>query len=267
MKKRPGLVFALSLLSAASLCYWPAAFSEPSAYIGLFGGHGAASSTSLQQKGAVLLPSPLPPLPINASGNTGGNTHVSLAGIQAGYEWSALDLGDSKWALKPALELEGIYLGKHSPQGTMPVIPRALGTQYVTIPMTAGVFLANAVFSLQTPYSSKVFPYIGAGAGVAVVSIKDSDSANPSEPGINHFNSDPNASDSALALQFKAGIKGEITKNLSLFAEYRYLSIYSTSYNFGSTDYPGVHFPTKRWHVNLGRQNYNLFVAGLQYKF
>src|SRR3546814_7909204 len=43
--------------------------------------------------------------------------------------------GHSKWGLKPAAELEGIYLGKHSPTGTMPVRPRFLGTQYVTIPM------------------------------------------------------------------------------------------------------------------------------------
>jgi len=45
------------------------------------------------------------------------------------------------------------------------------------------------------------------------------------------------------------------------------LSIDATSYKFGSTDYPGLHLPTATWHVNMGRQKYNLFVAGLQYKF
>lgn len=266
MKKSSNLLFIIVCSFGANLCFASEPSNESSAYIGLFGGYGSASSASLQQKGAVHLPSPLGSLPINASGHTGSST-LSLVGLQAGYEWTGWSFGDSKWGLKPAAELEGIYLGKHSPTGTMPVIPRALGTQYVTIPMTAGVFLANAIFTLQTPYSNKIFPYLGVGAGVARVSIKNSDSANPSEPGINHFNSGPNASDSAFAMQLKAGIKGEIAKNLSLFAEYRYLSIYSTSYTFGSTDYPGVHLPTAPWHVNLGRQNYNLFVAGLQYKF
>lgn len=239
--------------------------SDPGAYIGLFGGAGSATSASLQQKGAVLLNSTRS-LPINASGST-GSTHVPMGGAQVGYEWGLWNLGSSKWGLKPAAELEGIYLGKHSPTGEMPVIPRALGTQYVTIPMTAGVLMANATFTVQTPYSHKVFPYIGVGAGVAFVSIKGSDSANPSEPGINHFNSGPDASDSAFALQLKAGVKAEVYKNLSLFTEYRYLSINGTNYTFGSTDYPGVHLPTKAWHVNLGRQKHHFFVAGLQYKF
>src|SRR3546814_3155395 len=103
-------------------------------------------------------------------------------------------VGHSKWGLKPAAELEGIYLGKHSPTGTMPVRPRFLGTQYVTIPMTAGVFLANAVFTFETPYSSTVFPYLGVGAGVARISIKGSDSANPSEPGIDRKSTRLNSS-------------------------------------------------------------------------
>ncbi|MBO9355431.1 outer membrane beta-barrel protein [Bordetella petrii] len=241
---------------------------EPGLYIGAFGGLGAVNSTSLQQRGAVFLrpPRKLPVLPINADGATQGSTDVALGGIQVGYEWSRWQLG-SDWGLQPALEFEGLYVSKHSPMGEMPVRPSFLGTQYVTVPTTAGVFLANAVFTLQTPYSSKIVPYAGIGAGVAVVSIRGSDSANPSEPGINHFNSDPNASDTAFAMQVKVGLKGRISKNLSLFTEYRYLSVDATRYDFGSTDYPGLHLPTTRWQVDMGRQPYNLFVAGLQYKF
>lgn len=237
-------------------------------YIGLFGGLGAATATSLQQKGAVILPetAPVPILPINAQGSTSNSTSVAMGGAHVGYEWSRLGLG-TNWGLKPAAEIEGVYIGKHSPMGEMPVRPRFLGMQYVTVPTTAGVFLANAIFTLQTPYSNKIFPYVGLGVGMAFVSIKGSDSANPSEPGINHFNSDPDASDTAFAMQLKAGIKGEIHKNVYLFAEYRHLTINATHYTFGATDYPGVHLPTRSWDVNMGRQQYNLFVAGLQYKF
>ena len=267
MKKLSSFLFIVFCSFGASSSLAADAPDKAGAYIGVFAGYGAAGSASLQQKGGVYDPAPdLKFLPINARGDTGSKS-LALAGVQAGYEWAGWKFGHSKWGLKPAAELEGIYLGKHSPIGTMPIIPRFLGTQYVTIPMTAGVFLANAVFTLQTPYSSKVFPYLGVGAGVAHISIKGSDSANPSEPGINHFNSNPDASDSAFAMQLKAGLKADVDTNLSLFAEYRYLSIYSTSYTFGSTNYPGVHQPTAPWHVNLGRQNYNLFVAGLRYKF
>src|SRR5690606_30476786 len=244
------------------------ATGDQGAYAGIFGGLGAATATSLQQRGAVYLrpPQKQPVLPINAKGSTASSTSVALGGAHLGYEWSRLKLG-SKWGLRPAVEMEGIYIGKHSPTGETPVRPRFLGMQYVTVPTTAGVFLANAIFTLETPYSSKILPYVGLGAGMAFVSIKGADSANPSEPGINHFNSDPDASDSVFAMQIKAGIKGRITKNLRLFAEYRHLSIDATSYKFGATDYPGLHLPTATWHVNMGRQKYNLFVAGLQYKF
>lgn len=258
----PGLLLAAGTSLAAET------LDTQGPYIGLFGGLGAATATSLQQKGAVILPetAPIPILPINAQGSTSSSTSVAVGGAHLGYEWKSLGLG-ANWGLKPAAEIEGIYIGKHSPTGEMPVRPRFLGMQYVTVPTTAGVFLANAVFTLQTPYSNKIFPYLGLGAGVAFVSIKGSDSANPSEPGINHFNSDPDASDTAFAMQLKAGIKGEIHKNVFLFAEYRYLMVDSTRYKFGATDYPGVHLPTRSWDVNMGRQKYNLFVAGLQYKF
>lgn len=259
------LPLLISALGSGS-CFAADTQADQGAYVGLFGGTGAAIATSLQQKGAVHL-NDIHSLPINAQGSTGSSTRVSMGGVQAGYEWPRWDLGQSSWSMKPAVELEGIFLGKYSPTGTMPVKPRALGTQYVTIPMRTNLLLANAVFTIQTPYSNKIFPYVGVGAGAAFVSIKGSDSANPSEPGINHFNSDPDASSTAFAMQIKAGVKGEIYKNLYLFTEYRYVSINATSYDFGATDYPGVHLPTAPWRVNLGRQQYNFVVAGLQYKF
>lgn len=265
------LPFCMAAIVAATLAL-PVAAQQTSnqrgLYIGVFGGAGAATATSLRQRGAVVLPdtSPIPLLPIDAQGSTSSSTSVALGGAHVGYEWNRLNLG-SNWGLRPAAELEGIYIGKHSPMGEMPVRPRFLGMQYVTVPTTVGLIMANAVFTFETPYSKRILPYVGVGAGMAFVSIKGSDSANPSEPGINHFNSDPDASDSAFAMQIKAGLKGQVSRNITLFAEYRHLSVNATSYKFGATDYPGVHFPTHTWNVNMGRQKYNLFVAGLQYKF
>ena len=73
------------------------------------------------------------------------------------------------------------------------------------------------------------------------------------------------ASDTAFAMQFKAGVKGEVARNLLLFAEYRHLTLNPTQYTFGETLPP--HLPTDAWTVSLGRQSYNLFVAWLQVKF
>lgn len=101
--------------------------------------------------------------------------------------------------------------------------------------MTVGVVLASAVLTVQTPWSGRIFPDLGVGAGVARLSIQGANSTNPSEPGINHFASGPDASATAFAMQFKAGLKGEVARNLLLFAEYRYLTLNPTQYTFGET--------------------------------
>lgn len=235
-------------------------------YLGAFGGLGTPHSTSLQQLGTVYLPRPLPDLPIDAKGNT-DKPNLALGGLQLGYEWDAIRGSQSGWGFRPAAELEGLYLGKHTPKGTMPVDPAFLGTQYVTIPMKGYLLMANAVVTLETPYSRRFFPYAGIGVGAARLSISGSDSANPSEPGINHFNSGSSASDTAFAYQLRLGIKGQLSRQLSIFTEYRYLDIAGTRYEFGRTNYPGEHPPTDSWDVRLGGLNYDLLIVGLQYRF
>ena len=212
-------------------------------YLGVFGGLGSLADTSMRQQGGVYL-TPRRVLPVDAQGNT-GHTGVWLAGVQAGYEGSSVRLPSADWALKPSFDLEGILIGQHTPMGNMPNSPGFLGTQYVKLPLTAQLLMTNATLTFKTPYSDKVFPYIGAGVGVAWLSIAGSDSANPSEPGINHFNSDPNARATTFAAQFKIGLRAQIQTNLSWFAEYRLISINPTSYTFGPTVYPGAHLPTK----------------------
>ncbi|MGK2853216.1 MAG: hypothetical protein ACSLE3_03765, partial [Microbacteriaceae bacterium] len=78
------------------------------AYIGLFGGAGAAAEASLQQKGTVLVNQFLS-LPVNADGSTESGTDFWAGGVQAGYEWGRLSFGQSGWGLKPAAEVEGIH--------------------------------------------------------------------------------------------------------------------------------------------------------------
>ncbi len=234
-------------------------------YLGAAAGAGDVMATDLRQRGAVHLgPGKLP---IDAEGPTEHRTRVHLGSLQLGYDFAPWQTAQSPWGITPALELEGIYIDKHSPTGNMPVHPAFLGTQYVTVPTRAGLLMGNALLTFRTPWADSVFPVLGVGAGAAFVSIRGADSANPGEPGINHFNSDPDASDTAFALQLRAGLNIKLGANLHLLTEYRYLTIDATRYTFGATDYPGEHQPTDRWRLDMARQKYHLVTAGIHYRF
>jgi opacity protein-like surface antigen len=255
-----------SFLFFAGNCLASDTFNTRGTYFGVFGGTGSSMGSSVQQVGTVITSSPrVPDINVNANGFN-GSARASVAGLKLGYEWSGWSSMNSKWILRPAAELEGIYLNSTS-DSVLDITPYALGTQYVSLPLSAKIVLANAVLSIKTPFSDIFIPYIGGGVGGAWLFVRGSNSTNPSEPGINHFNSNPDASSSALAMQAKAGIRGQINRNLAIFMEYRYLSIQSSSYTFGATSYPGVHLPTTNWNVNVGRQAYNLVAAGIEYRF
>lgn len=261
----------LASLLMSCIFFTPTAFAVDSLidrkgiYLGAFGGWGELEATSLRQIGTVLLPGPLPDLPIDADGGT-DSPNVAVGGVQLGYQWPAWNSA-SGWGVKPAVELEGLYLGEHSPEGEMPIRPRFLGTQYVSFDTKGYALLATALLTVETPWSQRFRPYAGFSAGTARLSLSNADSTNPSEPGINHFNSDPEAADNASARQFKLGLESNLSQHLSLFTEYRYLHIDKTRYTFGPTVYPGQHPPTESWDVRMGELKYKLFAAGFQYRF
>lgn len=135
-----------------------------------------------------------------------------------------------------------------------------------SLPIHAGVFLVNSVFTLDNLRCSYLHPYIGGGIGGAVLSVSGADSfqQTPPEPDVNHFNSETDASADAFAAQVKAGIDVTLTNHFSLFAEYRYLFIGPTRFNFGSTVYPG-HVATSPWSVNVDSMHYNLGTVGIKF--
>ena len=238
---------------------------SPGMYVGAFGGIGLLDETSMRQVGTVITPFIFPDINVDARGSA-DSVVAPIAGLQLGYEFSQWDVSASGWRVGMAAEIEGLYLGAE-PKGVLDIDPQALGTQYVTLPVSVGAVLVNAVFNLRTPYSDAIKPYAGIGVGYGAVFINGSNSTNPSEPGINHFNSEPDASSGGLALQAKIGIRADVTSNWSVFTEYRHVYVASTDYTFGQTDYPGEHLPTTKWNVDLGHQNYNLWVSGLSYHF
>jgi opacity protein-like surface antigen len=134
------------------------------------------------------------------------------------------------------------------------------------LPVTSKVFLSNFILNFQLENQQKLSPYIGAGIGAAVMDIKNADSTqtSPLEVGINHFNSNPNSSDTAFAAQLKFGTTYQITQHISAFFEYRWLYTASSQYLFGSTVYT-THGETAPWKVNLGSQQYNMGLIGMRY--
>jgi hypothetical protein len=164
MKNRLSALLALICSLSSSPCVAADTPSEQGFYIGVFGGAGSASSMSARQEGGFYLPGPLNTrVGVDAQGKTGG-VPVGVLGLQAGYEGKRQTFGPSEWALKPAAELEGLYIGQQSPVGDMPINPGVLRTQDVTSPMTAG-----------------------AGASVARLSIQGARSTNPSEADYNRL--------------------------------------------------------------------------------
>lgn len=234
-------------------------------YLGAFGGIGSLGATSMQQVGTVLTSDPFPDINVDGRGSA-DSVVAPVVGVQLGYELGKWDAPSSEWGVGIAAEVEGLYLTAE-PKGVLDIDPYLLGTQYVSLPLNVGALLVNAVFTVRTPYSEFVTPYVGVGAGYGAVFIDGSNSTNPSEPGINHFNSEPDASSGGLALQAKIGVRAGISSSWSVFTEFRHIYIGSTEYTFGDTDYPGEHLPTTKWNVDLGEQNYNLWVSGVSYHF
>lgn len=232
-------------------------------YLGVFGGGGMSSNDDIAQRGTAFSGAGVF---VNARGGADTNT-ATIGGLHVGYEWPGWRLGKEggEWGLLPAAELEGYYLGS-TQSGHLTSNDTITRRFNISLPMDMGVFLTNAALTLHTPY--KVHPYIGGGVGAAFVSISGADSLqlNTPEPGINHFNSNPNASSWGLAAQAKVGFRVEIDKRWWFFTEYRFLYVSPTDYTFGSTVYP-THVPTTQWNVHSGGMFYNLGVAGLGFSF
>jgi len=234
------------------------------AYVGIFGGGGSRSGTSVSQLGtAFFTEAQGGPLAVDARGrtNSGG---VGFGGAHIGYEWAY-----GKY-LQPALELEGFYLAGNQQRATLanPTVRLDEHAFSDTFPARTTVLLANMVVGFHTPYQGFT-PYIGGGIGAANVSIKGATSTqtDPAEPGINHFNANPDASAWTFAAQVKAGARMPLgDSGAYLFGEYRYLYVGAVNQVFGSTVYPG-HAATSPWTASFDGTSHHLAAAGVGFSF
>jgi len=231
-------------------------------YLGIFGGGGNSSDNNFTQQGIVFFDSSAGgPLIIKAQ-NAANTNSVGIGGAHIGYNW----LGQQMWGVVPATEIEAYYLGVTESAGLYNPSTRIPEHFFIdSFPINSGVFLANIVLSSQM---NRFHPYLSGGIGASILSISNavSTQVSPAEPGVNHFNSNPNASNWTFAAQGKAGLLFNVDDHWSIFAEYRYLFLAPTQYLFGSTQYP-THVATTNWTVNFASLNVNMGSAGIAYNF
>lgn len=238
-------------------------------YVGAFGGGLYSNSTKMYQMGtAFFTEAEGGPLAVYAQGPT-DETSSGFGGAQIGYEWSKgpCNIRCSDWSLDPAVELEAFWYS-HTKEGhLMNPTERLPEHDFLdSFNMNMGVYLINAVLSLNHSCFGAFSPYIGGGVGTTRISIRNATSLQtaPIEAGINHFNSEQRDSAWAFAAQVKAGLRYNFCKSFHIFGEYRYLFVDASNYIFGSTVYPN-HVPTSPWNVKVQNIHYNAFVFGLQY--
>ncbi len=255
-------------LMAGECCY---SCESNRTYIGGFGGGMHSNSARASQMGTALFPDAAGgPLAVDARGNTNA-TWSGFGGVQIGYEWTTClqNIGCSCWGLSPAVELEGYWYSR-SIKGHLfntTDTDRLPEHDFLdTFCMNAGVYLANAVFSLNNSRFRALSPYVGLGIGATRISLNNANSLQlaPAEVGINHFNSRRNDSSWAFAAQVKAGLRYNFCGCFHVFGEYRYLFEDFSNYIFGSTVY-STHVPTTPWNVKVNNMQYNAFVLGIQY--
>lgn len=235
----------------------------PGLYVGVFGGGGSLTNTHASLRGTAFFPelTSIGPLAVDAEGSFSSHS-TWLGGGHFGYAFK-----NPCWLLTPAFEFEGFYLSTKF-NGVLDAPHTALPehTFDTSLSLNAGVYLINSVFTLNTPICNMFHPYIGAGIGGAVLHATGGDATqiSPVEVGVNHLNSENSASENVFAGQVKAGVSYSLSKYVNLFAEYRFLYLGSSRYNFGSTVYPG-HAPTSPWTVNADGMEYNLGVLGIEF--
>lgn len=234
------------------------------AYVGVFGGGGSRSSSSVSQFGTAFFPEIAGgPLAVDATGRTSSGG-VGFVGAHLGYEWS---YGTH---LLPALEIEGFYLAGNQQRATLvnPTDRLAEHSFDNTFPTRTTVVLANMVVGFRTPYQG-ITPYIGGGIGAANVSIKGATSTqiDPLEAGINHFNGNPASSAWTFAAQAKAGARLALgDSGAYLFGEYRYLYVGDVNQVFGSTVDP-IHVATSPWTTSFSGTSHHLAAGGVGFSF
>lgn len=263
-----GCLLSLSASIAFSGAMGPESIVQPGKiYVGVFGGGGGVTSGDISQLGTAYYPENLGgPLAVNAFGTSESST-FGMVGGHIGFAWT--NIIGRHLPVTPAFELEGYYMGGAKIEGhdiSNDTVRLDEHDFIVSYPLKSGVFLINAVLNANNALFGNFKPYVGVGIGSAIVSISNANAlqTSPPEPGINHYNSNPDDKAVTFAAQPKVGLRFDFSPNTSVFAEYRFLYLSEAHYTFGSTVAPG-HFATAPWIVKIEPQYYNMGTLGINF--
>ena len=143
--------------------------------------------------------------------------------------------------------------------------------------MTMNSWNAAANLTLSYNFSSKISINGALGVGFTAAKLKKAESLQsspaPVDPGyetttdnggglVNHFNSQPNASNNLMFGQFRLGTKIQLMKNLALRIDARGMFMGESNFIFGSTKYTD-HAPTDNWTYMIDKSVTYMITTGL----
>lgn len=262
-------LFLLALTTQAFAVPAPTPITPPgSFYFGVFGGGGASNDFDVSQFGtAFYTEAEGGPLAVNAFGMLEGQS-AGFWGAQLGYQAPGIFV-DPHVTIGPAAELEALFLSNTTFTGDLMNNTDRLPEHdfAVSFPMSRSIFLVNGVINF-TNVRYPVHPYVGLGIGEAVIRISNATGTQvaPPEVGVNHYNASTNDTISTFAGQIKVGLVYDVWKNISVFADYRWIYLASTEFTFGSTVY-AAHVVTSPWLVKMDTQRNNMGNVGIRVNF
>ena len=143
--------------------------------------------------------------------------------------------------------------------------------------MTMNSWNAAANLTLSYDFSSKISINGALGVGFTAATLKKAESLQsspaPVDPGyettidnggiiVNHFNTQPNASNNLMFSQFRLGTKIQLVKNLTLRIDARGMYMGESKFIFGSTKYTD-HAPTDNWTYMIDKSVTYMITTGL----
>ena len=144
--------------------------------------------------------------------------------------------------------------------------------------MTMNSWNAAVNLTLSYDFSSKISVNGALGAGFTAVTLKNGVSLQsgpaPADPGfeattdngggvVNHFNSQPNASDNLMFGLLRLGTKIELVENVALRIDARGMYMGESTFVFGSTVYTD-HAPTDNWTYMIDKGITYAITVGLR---
>ncbi|TFE70610.1 hypothetical protein [Methylacidiphilum caldifontis] len=196
-------------------------------YAGLYGGAGYMDTNNYNSNFSSGL---------FGNGQMGGNWQW-VGGVKVGYQWKGWELGDNLagkgWYLMPAAEFDGFYIGNsQSGSGftgfaTSPTTIAASSTN-TGMQLNMGIMTINGLLKLVTPW--KFVPYIGMGVGGYYLSASNISQSVAGRGIVNGAST----TDGGFVFTPIAGSEYYLTKELSVFVEFKFLYMNNPILNYGT---------------------------------